>query len=47
MAMQMSDPGDAGTGRRYALLGDADLDEGAIWEAVHDPVIVGAGLDLL
>lgn len=28
--------GDTGTGRQYSLLGDAELDEGAIWEAVLD-----------
>jgi pyruvate dehydrogenase E1 component len=26
-----------GTGRQYSLVGDAELDEGAIWEAVMDP----------
>ncbi|MFC5746556.1 transketolase-like TK C-terminal-containing protein [Actinomadura rugatobispora] len=29
--------GGAGTGRQYSLLGDAELDEGAVWEAVLDP----------
>jgi pyruvate dehydrogenase E1 component len=29
--------GGAGTGRQYSLIGDAELDEGAIWEAVADP----------
>lgn len=28
--------GDTGTGRQYSLLGDAELDEGAVWEAVLD-----------
>src|SRR5689334_17262288 len=28
---------DTGTGRQYSLVGDAELDEGAIWEAVMDP----------
>jgi pyruvate dehydrogenase E1 component len=29
--------GSAGRGRQYSLVGDAELDEGAIWEAVLDP----------
>ncbi|HEY4021474.1 MAG TPA: pyruvate dehydrogenase [Pseudonocardiaceae bacterium] len=28
--------GSAGTGRQYSLVGDAELDEGAVWEAVLD-----------
>ncbi len=28
--------GDTGSGRQYSLLGDAELDEGAVWEAVLD-----------
>jgi pyruvate dehydrogenase E1 component len=28
-----------GTGRQYSLLGDAELDEGACWEAVLDPMV--------
>lgn len=35
--------GGAGTGRQYALLGDAELDEGACWEAVQDPMVAGLG----
>ncbi|MGW2052009.1 transketolase-like TK C-terminal-containing protein [Streptomyces sp. NPDC001858] len=35
--------GGAGTGRQYSLLGDAELDEGAIWEAVQDPTVAGLG----
>lgn len=31
--------GGAGTGRQYSLLGDAELDEGAVWEAVLDPSV--------
>ena len=31
--------GEAGTGRQYSLLGDAELDEGACWEAVLDPMV--------
>ena len=34
---------DAGTGRQYSLVGDAELDEGAIWEAVVDPGTVDLG----
>ncbi|WP_047469446.1 transketolase-like TK C-terminal-containing protein [Streptomyces sp. M10] len=33
----------AGAGRQYALLGDAELDEGACWEAVQDPMVAGLG----
>ncbi|PVG83791.1 pyruvate dehydrogenase [Nocardioides gansuensis] len=29
--------GTAGSGRHYSLVGDAELDEGAVWEAVLDP----------
>ncbi|MQA96884.1 MAG: pyruvate dehydrogenase [Streptosporangiales bacterium] len=32
-----------GTGRQYALIGDAELDEGAIWEAVLDPGVTDLG----
>jgi pyruvate dehydrogenase E1 component len=35
--------GGAGTGRQYSLLGDAELDEGAVWEAVQDPMVQGLG----
>ncbi|RJQ73803.1 pyruvate dehydrogenase [Pseudonocardiaceae bacterium YIM PH 21723] len=31
--------GGAGTGRQYSLVGDAELDEGAIWEAILDPAV--------
>ena len=30
-------------GRQIALLGDAELDEGAIWEAVADPMVASLG----
>jgi pyruvate dehydrogenase E1 component len=33
----------AGTGRQYSLLGDAELDEGAVWEAVLDPSVAELG----
>src|ERR1700756_845014 len=29
--------GGVGTGRQYSLVGDAELDEGAVWEAIMDP----------
>lgn len=35
--------GGAGTGRQYSLLGDAELDEGAVWEAVLDPAVAELG----
>src|ERR1039457_2894937 len=38
-----STTGGAGTGRQYSLLGDAELDEGAVWEAVLDPGVEGLG----
>ena len=33
----------SGTGRQYSLLGDAELDEGACWEAVMDPMVTELG----
>ncbi|QUQ66524.1 transketolase-like TK C-terminal-containing protein [Kutzneria sp. CA-103260] len=35
--------GTAGAGRQYSLLGDAELDEGAVWEAVLDPSVAELG----
>jgi pyruvate dehydrogenase E1 component len=35
--------GALGTGRQYSLVGDAELDEGAVWEAVLDPHVAGLG----
>ncbi|MBA3523934.1 MAG: pyruvate dehydrogenase [Geodermatophilaceae bacterium] len=35
--------GDGGTGRQYSLVGDAELDEGAVWEAVVDPMVAELG----
>lgn len=35
--------GDAGHGRQYSLVGDAELDEGAIWEAVLDHSVAELG----
>lgn len=35
--------GGAGTGRQYSLVGDAELDEGAVWEAIIDPGVVELG----
>ncbi|MGH3196402.1 MAG: transketolase-like TK C-terminal-containing protein [Streptosporangiaceae bacterium] len=35
---------DAGAaGRQYSLLGDAELDEGAVWEAIVDPAVAELG----
>ena len=33
----------AAPGRQYSLLGDAELDEGAVWEAVVDPGVAELG----
>lgn len=35
--------GDAGTGRQYSMVGDAELDEGAVWEAILDPSVSELG----
>ncbi|WP_037365298.1 transketolase-like TK C-terminal-containing protein [Amycolatopsis orientalis] len=35
--------GGAGTGRQYSLVGDAELDEGACWEAILDPNVAELG----
>ena len=35
--------GDIGTGRHYSLLGDAELDEGAVWEAIGEPAVAELG----
>src|SRR6185295_102699 len=35
--------GGAHTGRQYSLLGDAELDEGAVWEAILDPAVADLG----
>ncbi|GEL25304.1 pyruvate dehydrogenase E1 component [Pseudonocardia sulfidoxydans NBRC 16205] len=35
--------GGAGTGRQYSLVGDAELDEGACWEAILDPMVAELG----
>ena len=32
-----------GLGRQYSLLGDAELDEGAVWEAIVDPGVAELG----
>ncbi len=32
-----------GPGRQYSLLGDAELDEGAVWEAIVDPGVAELG----
>jgi pyruvate dehydrogenase E1 component len=36
-------PGTASPGRQYSLLGDAELDEGAVWEAIVDPGVAELG----
>jgi pyruvate dehydrogenase E1 component len=36
-------PGPASSGRQYSLLGDAELDEGAVWEAIVDPGVAELG----
>jgi pyruvate dehydrogenase E1 component len=33
----------SGSGRQYSLLGDAELDEGACWEAIIDPMVAELG----
>lgn len=35
--------GTVGSGRQYSLLGDAELDEGACWEAILDPMVAELG----
>lgn len=35
--------GGAGAGRQYSLVGDAELDEGAVWETVLDPAVAELG----
>lgn len=35
--------GSAGSGRQHSLVGDAELDEGAVWEAVMDPAVQELG----
>ena len=35
--------GAAGSGRQYSLVGDAELDEGAVWEAILDPSVAELG----
>lgn len=35
--------GGVGTGRQYSLVGDAELDEGAVWEAIGDPSVADMG----
>ncbi|GAA4880209.1 transketolase-like TK C-terminal-containing protein [Saccharopolyspora cebuensis] len=36
-------PGSGPAGRQFSLLGDAELDEGACWEAILDPTVAGLG----
>lgn len=35
--------GHTGQGRQYSLVGDAELDEGAVWEALLDPTVADLG----
>jgi pyruvate dehydrogenase E1 component len=35
--------GTGGFGRQYSLIGDAELDEGACWEAILDPMVAELG----
>ncbi len=35
--------GAGATGRQYSLVGDAELDEGAVWEAILDPAVAELG----
>lgn len=35
--------GVSGNGRQYSLVGDAELDEGAVWEAIVDPGVAEMG----
>lgn len=35
--------GGTGAGRQYSLVGDAELDEGAVWEAIIDPMVAELG----
>jgi pyruvate dehydrogenase E1 component len=35
--------GSGGTGRQWSLVGDAELDEGAVWETVLDPMVAELG----
>jgi pyruvate dehydrogenase E1 component len=35
--------GSGGVGRQYSLIGDAELDEGACWEAIIDPMVAELG----
>ena len=35
--------GSCGSGRQYSLVGDAELDEGAVWETVLDPMVTELG----
>ncbi|MCA1227216.1 pyruvate dehydrogenase [Saccharopolyspora sp. 6M] len=38
-----STTGGGGTGRQFSLVGDAELDEGAVWEALLDPAVAELG----
>jgi pyruvate dehydrogenase E1 component len=36
-------PGTTSAGRQFSLVGDAELDEGAVWEAILDPAVAELG----
>jgi pyruvate dehydrogenase E1 component len=40
---RFADGGELPAGRQYSLLGDAELDEGAVWEAIVDPGVAELG----
>jgi pyruvate dehydrogenase E1 component len=40
---RFAEDGFQGAGRQYSLLGDAELDEGAVWEAIVDPGVAELG----
>ncbi|MFB9074515.1 transketolase C-terminal domain-containing protein [Citricoccus parietis] len=41
--LSQGEAGGTGLGRQYSLVGDAELDEGAVWEAVLDPQVPNLG----
>src|SRR6266566_8874286 len=43
LANRFTADGSGAPGRQYSLLGDAELDEGAVWEAVVDPGVAELG----
>jgi len=43
LASRFTADGPGAPGRQYSLLGDAELDEGAVWEAIVDPAVAELG----